>query len=308
MPTPNKTARKNAFGAAVRSGFDTFGKLYRRRNIAHCCSLQRRSIDESKRSTFPHYWQCTLTQRLFCCCEYAVSPTAVVPEVAPAMDIPAMSCAQPARGHWCKKEDVERNLELERQGINTYFCDQRRLRRNSVAWHPRKLFFLRRKCTLITSCWYCSRRTGRRRARASGNTENIRRHFILELVFGVGRSPPPPPSGLSSLLDSDVVCNSKMLLVKHAFLFGVCPRERSSLSLAGAEEEAPPEREADRSPSAAERLYAGDGRDQDSYNKMEEDLVGWLLRTRTAVDCCMIAQLYFLVVLQNLIDFNGTRN
>ena len=77
--------------------------------------------------TFPHYLQCTLTQRLFCCCEFAGSPTAVVPEVAPALDIPAMLCAQPARSHWCKQEAVERDLGLEHRGISTYICDQRRL-------------------------------------------------------------------------------------------------------------------------------------------------------------------------------------
>ena len=81
-----------------------------------CYSLQRRSLNHSK-----------LTKRFFCCCEYAGSPTADVPEVAPAMDIPAMLCAQPARSHWCKQEDVERDLGLEHQGISTFFGVQRRL-------------------------------------------------------------------------------------------------------------------------------------------------------------------------------------
>ena len=89
--------------------------------------MQRTSLDDSKRSTFPHYLHCTLTQRLFCCCEYAGSPTAVVQEVAPAMDIPAMLCTQPARSHYRKQEDVERDLGLAHRGISTSFSDQRRL-------------------------------------------------------------------------------------------------------------------------------------------------------------------------------------
>lgn len=38
-----------------------------------------------------------------------------------------MLCAQPARSHWCKQEDVERDLGLEHRGISTFFGDQRRL-------------------------------------------------------------------------------------------------------------------------------------------------------------------------------------
>lgn len=38
------------------------------------------------------------------------------------MDIPAMLCAKPARSNWCKQEEVERDLGLERQGISNFFA------------------------------------------------------------------------------------------------------------------------------------------------------------------------------------------
>ena len=83
---------------------------------------RKANFDDSRRCKYGQSLISTLKQRLLYFCENAGSPTAPALGGAPAMDPPAMLCAQPARSRRCKQKDAERDLGFEQQGICRRFC------------------------------------------------------------------------------------------------------------------------------------------------------------------------------------------